>query len=89
MGANLHTKKKGIIFVTENLSQTNQKIRIMTATAIKIRFVVVDTITGGEVTNPVRFESEALAQIPELEKNDKECGCFEPNTYKVERIEII
>ena len=55
-------------------------------TAIKIRFVVIDTITGNEVTMPVRFESDALAQIPELEKNDKECGCFEPNTYKVEKI---
>ena len=61
----------------------------MKATAIKIRFVVVDTITGGEVTNPVRFESEALAQIPKKKKNDKECGCYEPNTYKVERVEII
>jgi hypothetical protein len=58
-------------------------------TAIKIRFVVIDTITGNEVTSPVRFESDAFAQIPELEKNDKECGCFEPNTYKVEKIEII
>lgn len=59
------------------------------ATAIKIRFVVIDIITGNEVTSPVRFESDALEQIPELEKNDKECGCFEPNTYKVEKIEII
>ena len=58
-------------------------------TTIKIRFVVIDTITGNEVTTPVRFESDALAQIPELEKNDKECGCFEPDTYKVEKIEII
>ena len=61
----------------------------MTTSTIKIRFVVIDTITGNEVTNPVRFESDALAQIQELEKNDKECGCFEPNTYKVEKIEII
>ena len=59
------------------------------ANSIKVRFVVVDTITGNEVTDPFRFESEAFEIIPQLEQNDKDAGCFEPNSYKVEALEII
>jgi hypothetical protein len=55
----------------------------------KIRFVVIDTLTGGEVSEPLRFESEALELIPVCEQNDKEAGCYEPNSYKVEKIEIM
>lgn len=59
------------------------------ANSIKVRFVVIDTITGGEVTDPFRFENEAIEMIPELEQNDKEAGCYEPNSYKVESVEVI
>lgn len=59
------------------------------ANSIKVRFVVIDTITGNEVTDPFRFESEAIEVIPELEQNDKEVGCYRPNAYKVESVEVI
>ena len=60
-----------------------------TTSSIKTRFVVVDVITGGEITEYLRFEDEAIEMIPQLEQNDKEAGCYEPNSYKVETIEII
>ena len=61
----------------------------MNATAIKIRFVVYDTMTGLEVTNYFKFEEQASAQIPVLEDNDKEAGCYIPNSYRVRRVEMI
>ena len=60
-----------------------------TTSSIKTRFVVVDVITGGEITEYLRFEDEAIEMIPQLEQNDKEAGCYEPNSHKVETIEII
>lgn len=57
--------------------------------SLKIRYVVVDTITGGEVTDLYIFESEAKAAIKGLEKNDKICGCYEKDTYKVSKVETI
>lgn len=59
------------------------------ASSTKVRFVVIDIITGNEVSELLRFESEALELIPVYEQDDKEAGCYEPNSYKVEVIEII
>lgn len=56
---------------------------------LKVRYVVIDVITGNEVCDPVRFESEAAEMIPGFEESDKECGCYQPNMYKVERIEVL
>ena len=55
----------------------------------KIRFVVIDTITGNDVTDPYLFADDAEKQILVLEQNDKDAGCFSPNTYKIKQIEII
>jgi len=60
-----------------------------TTSSIKTRFVVVDVITGGEITEPLRFKEQAIEMIPQFEQDDKEAGCYEPNSYKVETIEII
>lgn len=57
--------------------------------SLKIRYVVIDTITEGEVTELYLFESEAQAAIKVLEKNDKICGCYEKNSYKVNKVETI
>ncbi|SHG32384.1 hypothetical protein [Dysgonomonas macrotermitis] len=59
------------------------------ANSIKVRFVVIDTITGNEVTDPFRFEGEAIEVIAELEQNDKEAGCYVADSYKVESVEVI
>lgn len=59
------------------------------ATSIKIRFVVVDTITGNEVSDLYRFEEQAQEQIKSIEQNDKEAGCYEPDSYIVQRVETI
>lgn len=57
--------------------------------SLKIRFVVVDTITGGEVSKLYQFEGEANAAIPGIEENDKICGCYEKDSYTVARVETI
>ncbi|NDV93465.1 hypothetical protein D0T84_00845 [Dysgonomonas sp. 521] len=59
------------------------------ASSTKTRFVVVDTITGNEVSEVLRFESEALELIPVYEQDDKEAGCYIANSYKVEAVEVI
>ena len=56
---------------------------------VKIRFVVVDTITGGEVSKLYQFEDEANAAIPGIEENDRVCGCYEKDSYTVVRVETI
>lgn len=55
----------------------------------KIRFVVVDIITDNEVSDLYLFESEAQAAINDLEKNDRLCGCYEKNSYRVAKVETI
>jgi hypothetical protein len=59
------------------------------ASKTKKRFVIIDTISGAEVSDLLRFESEALELIPVYEQNDKEAGCYLPNSYKVEQVETI
>jgi hypothetical protein len=59
------------------------------ASKTKKRFVVVDTITGNEVSDLFRFEDEALELIPVYEQDDKEAGCYIPDSYKVEQVETI
>ena len=56
---------------------------------VKIRYVVVDTITGDEVSKLYMFESEANAAIPDIEENDRVCGCYEKDSYTVARVETI
>lgn len=58
-------------------------------TRAKPRFVVIDTTTGNEVTDTYLFAEDAEKQIPVLEQNDKDAGCFVPNSYQVKQIEII
>lgn len=57
--------------------------------SLKIRFVVVDIITGGEVSKLYQFEDEATSAIEGIEKYDKICGCYEKNSYKVSKVETI
>jgi len=56
---------------------------------VKIRYVVVDTITGDEVSKLYMFEGEANAAIPGIEENDRVCGCYEKDSYTVARVETI
>lgn len=59
----------------------------MSATIVK--FVVIDKITGNEVSDPVRFEDEAKSKIPAFEEDDKDCGCYIPDSYKVIPVECL
>ncbi len=88
-GGSSRARRTGPGFTEPVENEAFAKAEAKTSPALAVRYVAVDKITGGEVSNELTSADAVKKWITLAERDDRRGGAYEPDSYYIRAINVI